>query len=129
MSANTTQSRPNDRAKREINPITGTYFPDPSSSSSKKMTELMTEEEKATEAEKLYVLFERMKRTGIISTATVDPTTGRPMDPEEMMRELQQSGRFEELDANDGAELETQEEEAQAEEEMRHYRQRVGRTR
>jgi hypothetical protein len=47
---------------REINPITGTY----SGSTSSAPVEEMTEEEKEQEMEKLFVLFERLERTGAL---------------------------------------------------------------
>lgn len=43
-----------------INPITGTYFSEESSADDE-----MTEEEKEREAEKLFVLFDRLERSGI----------------------------------------------------------------
>ena len=45
----------------------------------------MTDEEKEREAERLFVLFERMRRLGVV-------------DVENPVRTAQQSGRFEELD-------------------------------
>jgi hypothetical protein len=65
--------------KGDINPITGQRLeaePIP-------QLEDMTDEEKEREAEKLFVLFERMERLGI----TQNP-----------VRTMQQSGKFEELD-------------------------------
>lgn len=45
---------------------------------------LMTEEEKEREAERLFVLFERMRRLGVVQV-------------ENPVRRAQQEGRFEEL--------------------------------
>lgn len=73
------QSRANG-VKPEVNPITGqrleaeTNVPQPE----------MTDEEKEREAERLFVLFERMRATGV-------------MNIENPLRSAQQSGRFEEL--------------------------------
>lgn len=52
----------NEQDEADINPITGQYV------SSEKQPDLkdMTDEEKEREAEKLFVLFERLKKTGII---------------------------------------------------------------
>ncbi|KAJ3982958.1 guanine nucleotide exchange factor [Lentinula detonsa] len=47
--------------QREINPITGTYAPTGSTASA---TADMTEEEKEQEMEKLFVLFDRLERSG-----------------------------------------------------------------
>jgi hypothetical protein len=52
----------NEQDEADINPITGQYV------SSEKQPDLkdMTDEEKEREAERLFVLFERLKKTGII---------------------------------------------------------------
>lgn len=67
--------------REDVNPITGQRLeeedtPDLSS---------MTDEEKEREAERLFVLFERMRKLGVVSV-------------ENPVRTAQQSGRFEELD-------------------------------
>lgn len=49
---------------RTVNPITGAYDREPEAGEAEE--EQMTEEEKEREAERLFVLFERMKRTGVI---------------------------------------------------------------
>ncbi|KAK4054160.1 hypothetical protein OIV83_001186 [Microbotryomycetes sp. JL201] len=49
---------------KPINPITGAY----DNPSSRDELAHMTDEEKEREAEKLYVLFDRMNRTGVVST-------------------------------------------------------------
>jgi hypothetical protein len=46
---------------KPINPITGQYYDNESPSLSN-----MTDEEKEREAEKLFVLFERLKKTGVM---------------------------------------------------------------
>ena len=48
---------------RQINPITGTYIPEQRSNP----MDGMTEEEKEQEMEKLFVLFDRMEKTGALS--------------------------------------------------------------
>jgi hypothetical protein len=53
----------------------------------------MTEEEKDREAEKLYTLFDRMERTGVMST-------------ENPVNKARQEGRFEETTEEREAELE-----------------------
>ena len=60
-------SDPHPSESRPYNAITGQYLD--SASASLKELEGMTEEEKEREAEKLFVLFERLKKNGII-TAT-----------------------------------------------------------
>ncbi|CAG8513711.1 14176_t:CDS:2 [Acaulospora morrowiae] len=64
---------------KSINPITGQYFEDEPPSLSD-----MTDEEKEREAEKLFVLFERLKKTGVMNV--VNPV-------EEAMR----SGKLQEM--------------------------------
>ena len=67
--------------REDVNPITGQKLDDertPDLSS-------MTDEEKEFEAERLFVLFERMRRLGVVNV-------------ENPVRTAQQSGRFEELD-------------------------------
>jgi hypothetical protein len=56
--------------QREINPITGTYAPVGSTASA---TANMTEEEKEQEMEKLFVLFDRLERSGAM------PASQNPM--------------------------------------------------
>lgn len=67
--------------REDVNPITGQKLEDeriPDLSS-------MTDEEKEREAERLFVLFERMRKLGVVNV-------------ENPIRTAQQSGRFEELD-------------------------------
>jgi Guanine nucleotide exchange factor synembryn len=67
--------------REDVNPITGQKWEDeriPDLSS-------MTDEEKEREAERLFVLFERMRKLGVVNV-------------ENPIRTAQQSGRFEELD-------------------------------
>ncbi|KAM0789558.1 hypothetical protein ACM66B_000369 [Microbotryomycetes sp. NB124-2] len=52
-------------SQRAVNPITGAYE---DASSARDDLAQMTDEEKEREAEKLYVLFDRMNRTGVVST-------------------------------------------------------------
>jgi hypothetical protein len=72
--------------KESINPITGQYV------SQEKVPDLkdMTDEEKEREAERLFVLFERLKKTGIIDVQ--NPIA-------KAMQESQ--GRFEEINSSD----------------------------
>ncbi|KAG2208077.1 hypothetical protein INT47_010439 [Mucor saturninus] len=75
-----------DTEKEQVNPITGQYV------SSEKQPELkdMTDEEKEREAEKLFVLFERLKKTGIID---VENPIAKAMQ--------ESQGRFEEVDSSE----------------------------
>ncbi|KAG7132510.1 Synembryn-like protein C3E7.04c like [Verticillium longisporum] len=70
-------------AARPFNPVTGQFL------DSERVVELpeMTEDEKLREAERLYDLFERLKRTGII-------------DVQNPVEEAIRSGRFQEMDEN-----------------------------
>lgn len=69
-----------DGIESEVNPITGQKLEAETQSS---MPE-MTEEEKEKEAERLFVLFERLRATGVVNV-------------ENPVKSAQQSGRFEEL--------------------------------
>lgn len=75
-----TQVRGTNGTALDINPITGQRL---ENEPQIPMPE-MTEEEKEREAERLFVLFERLKATGVV-------------DVENPVRRAQQSGRFEEL--------------------------------
>jgi hypothetical protein len=72
--------------EERINPITGQYV------SSEKVPDLkdMTDEEKEREAERLFVLFERLKKTGIID---VENPIAKAMQ--------ESQGRFEEVNTSD----------------------------
>lgn len=72
--------------EKDINPITGQYV------SSEKQPDFkdMTDEEKEREAERLFVLFERLKKTGIID---VENPIAKAMQ--------ESQGRFEEIDSSD----------------------------
>ena len=89
-----------------VNPITGAY--DPSSSAAAADDEPpMTDEDKEREAERLYTLFERLQRTGVMSA---------PANPVEQARA---QGRFEETSEEREAERERVErEERELEEEV-----------
>ncbi|KAJ2176962.1 hypothetical protein GGH18_006227 [Coemansia sp. RSA 530] len=65
-----------------VNPVTGRYW---SQEDTNQELANMTDEEKEREAERLFVLFERLNKTGIIKTANP-------------VRAAAESGRFEELD-------------------------------
>ena len=75
----------NDEEVEEINPITGQYV------SKEKLPDLkdMTDEEKEREAERLFVLFERLKKTGIID---VENPIAKAMQ--------ESQGRFEEIESD-----------------------------
>ncbi|KAI9478699.1 MAG: guanine nucleotide exchange factor, partial [Benjaminiella poitrasii] len=68
---------------KDINPITGQY----KASEPEKDLKDMTDEEKEREAERLFVLFERLKKTGIID---VENPIAKAM--------WESEGRFEEVD-------------------------------
>lgn len=76
----------NDEETEEINPITGQYV-----SKEEKLPDLkdMTDEEKEREAERLFVLFERLKKTGIID---VENPIAKAMQ--------ESQGRFEEIESD-----------------------------
>ncbi|KAK6361793.1 hypothetical protein TWF730_005509 [Orbilia blumenaviensis] len=79
------------RSGRRINPITGQYLEDELrdiEASGVQGLEGMTDEEKEREAEKLFVLFERLNRTGVINV-------------ENPVRTAMQEGRFEEIKSDD----------------------------
>ncbi|RVD88360.1 uncharacterized protein DFL_002547 [Arthrobotrys flagrans] len=76
---------------KRINPITGQYLDDELrdiEASGLRGLEGMTDEEKEMEAEKLFVLFERLNRTGVINV-------------ENPVRTAMQEGRFEEIKSDD----------------------------
>ncbi|KAK6502873.1 hypothetical protein TWF481_007913 [Arthrobotrys musiformis] len=77
--------------KKRINPVTGQYLDDELKdieASGLKGLEGMTDEEKEREAEKLFVLFERLNKTGVINV-------------ENPVRTAMQEGRFEEIKSDD----------------------------
>ncbi|KAJ9476146.1 hypothetical protein PHBOTO_006219 [Pseudozyma hubeiensis] len=101
---------------RTVDPITGEYEP---TEEEKAMDEInrMTEEEKEAEAEKLFVLFDRMNKTGVVQVR-------------HPMAEAQESGRFQELDEKaekeerERGEREDEEVEKEVEREMAAHRKR-----
>ncbi|KAK6340917.1 hypothetical protein TWF696_009230 [Orbilia brochopaga] len=81
-----------DAAGRQINPITGQYLDDEqraAEAAGLEGLEGMTDEEKEREAERLFVLFERLNRTGVVNV-------------ENPLRQAVQEGRFEELSDSGG---------------------------
>jgi hypothetical protein len=72
---------------REVNPITGQFLDEENQGPS---LADMTDEEKEREAERLFVLFERLKKTGVVDVE--NPIA-------KAMRENQ--GRFSEIDPED----------------------------
>ena len=67
--------------REDVNPITGQKLDEERTPD----LSFMTDEEKELEAERLFVLFERMRKLGVVNV-------------ENPVRTAQQSGRFEELD-------------------------------
>lgn len=94
---------------REVDPITGAYRHAAASTDPPPMTD----EEMEREAEKMFTLFDRMNRTGVIKV-------------ENPMQAAQQSGRFEEIGAKEAAAQadEEDEEERQALAEFAKYKAR-----
>jgi len=88
----------------------------------------MTEEEKEREAEKLFVLFDRMERNPVISMNFGDDPKGKGKTPKEIMREKLERG---ELEDDDQLERDREEEERKDEEEaladLRRYKERQAR--
>ncbi|KAJ6262288.1 Synembryn-A [Drechslerella dactyloides] len=79
-----------DASGRQVNPITGQHLDDEDRNvraSGLEGLEGMTDEEKEREAERLFVLFERLNRTGVVSV-------------ENPLRQAVQEGRFEELQSS-----------------------------
>jgi len=76
-------SRENANVRGDVNPITGQRW----SAENKQQQDLpeMTEEEKEREAERLFVLFERLRATGVV-------------DVKNPVQQARDEGRFEELD-------------------------------
>ncbi|KAG2222072.1 hypothetical protein INT45_007958 [Circinella minor] len=72
-----------DDSNKQINPITGQYV-SAEETNGPSLAD-MTDEEKEREAERLFVLFERLKKNGVISV-------------ENPITQAKQSGKFEELD-------------------------------
>lgn len=101
---------------RTVDPITGEYEP---TDEEKAMDEInhMTEEEKEAEAERLFVLFDRLNRTGV-------------MQARHPMEKAQEEGRFEEITQKVEEEemarrrKEEQDDEKQVEREMEERRRR-----
>ncbi|PWN36222.1 uncharacterized protein FA14DRAFT_52984 [Meira miltonrushii] len=121
------ESEMKDSSGRPIDPITGKVLPtteemvrqDAESGFSQ-----MTEEEKEAEAERLFGLFDRLDKTGIIK---VDKSSNP-------MQKAVDSGRFQEIDEEEDekkleeANKEDEELEASVEREMRSYREKQNRT-
>ena len=102
-------------------PITSLQRSEPSDS-----TSTMSPEEKEREAERLFVLFDRMERNPMLSAATGD---GKHKGIKEAVRDKMEEGNgdeWEEEERRREAE-EDQKDEEEAEKEMKAYRERVGR--
>ncbi|KAF3903942.1 Synembryn-A [Orbilia brochopaga] len=79
-----------DASGRHVNPITGQYLDDEQTATAGlEGLEGMTDEEKEREAERLFVLFERLNRTGVVNV-------------ENPLRQAVQEGRFEEIEDSGG---------------------------
>ncbi|PWN43537.1 hypothetical protein IE81DRAFT_77642 [Ceraceosorus guamensis] len=70
--------------KRTINPITGQYDPTPAELANDEISK-MSDEQKEIEAEKLFTLFDRLDKTGVVKAQS------------HPVRAAQESGRFEEI--------------------------------
>jgi hypothetical protein len=87
-------------------PISGLSEPLPKSSDV-----LMTPDERLYEAERLFTLFERMKKNPVIQLTPEDPANpGQSKDVSELMRDKLASGELEERDAQEEAEERKQQE-------------------
>lgn len=88
----------------------------------------MTQEEKEREAERLFVLFDRMDRNPVISMNSGEQGQGKKT-PKDLMREKLERGELEGEDQEE--EQEREEEERRDEEEamadLRRYKERIGR--
>ncbi|KAH7374973.1 guanine nucleotide exchange factor [Plectosphaerella cucumerina] len=87
-------STANSSTSRPVNPVTGQFI------DSERFADVpeMTEDEKIREAERLFVLFERLRNTGIV-------------DIQNPVEEAMRSGRFEEMDKNRVTEVDSDDEE------------------
>jgi len=97
-----------DDPTKVINPITGVYMDPPSSSSDSDPLADMTPEEKEREAERLVVLFERLRNTGVMKVGE---------DPRRAAME-RDTDRFRELDEAE-QKASTEEEDREEEEALR----------
>lgn len=102
-------------SSRPINPITGAY--EPASSSNEP---IMTDEEKEREAEKLFVLFDRMNRNGAMSVVN-------PVKQAQENGQLSTTAEEEELERKKMQD-EDEEDERQALAELQAYKDRKNRT-
>jgi hypothetical protein len=88
----------------------------------------MTEEEKEREAEKLFVLFDRMEKDPVISMKSGNDDNEKAQTPMDIMREKLERGHLED---NDGEDEERDEQERKDEEEamadLRRYKERTSR--
>lgn len=104
-STTSTSPFPTGPSSRTINPITGAYDPLPSPANGPTSTSpAMTEEEKLLESERLFVLFDRMSRSGVMSV-------------ENPVRKARAEGRLEDSKEDERREREEQEREEQRDEE------------
>lgn len=101
-------------ASRPINPITGAYEPESSSNEP-----VMTDEEKEREAEKLFVLFDRMNRNGAMSVVN-------PVKQAQESGKLQSTSEEEEMERK-RLQDEEDEDERQALAELQRYKERKNR--
>jgi hypothetical protein len=81
----------------------------------------VTEEEKEREAEKLFVLFDRMERNPVISMNGGD---GQKKAPNEIMREKLERGELEDNGDDKGREEEEKKDEEEAMADLKRYKER-----
>jgi hypothetical protein len=101
-------------SEKPINPITGTY-----ENLSSHSDKAMTDEEKEREAERLFVLFDRMNRNPAMSVVN-------PVAQAQQCGKLTSTAEDDEIERNKQQEQE-EEEERQALEEMKRYKERKNR--
>lgn len=103
---------PTDAQGRSVDPITGEYEPTAEERARDEINN-MTEEEKEKEAERLFVLFDRLNRTGVVQVR-------HPME------KAHEEGRFEEIEEKELERARKEEEETEREvgREMEQYRRR-----
>ncbi|OCF75348.1 hypothetical protein I204_04203 [Kwoniella mangroviensis CBS 8886] len=112
----------------ERNPITSLS----NDNSSNKEVDEMTEEEKEREAERLFVLFDRLEKNPVISMNKPEEQGGGKISMVDMMREKLNSGQLEGSNDDDDVQRRREEEqdkkdEEEAKKEIEEYKKRLGR--
>lgn len=87
----------------------------------------MTEEEKEREAEKLFVLFDRMERNPVISMNSGDDPKGKGKTPKEIMMEKLERGELEDDQEDRDREEAEKKDEEEALADLRRYKERQAR--